>query len=512
MKMKRRVIVDAANLSTTNLFIAGTQFLEILVLARTLLPSDLGLIALIAIIFGLVRSVADLGTGNALIHFQTLSRRAFSSIYWLLILFGIVLFGLGLAGHFLLVHFQPHSLLSPFVGWIGFSFLIFPIGGLYQFQFQKELRFRRIAVIEVGARCCETAIVVLLAMTGHGVFSYIAGQIGYTGVKSIGQLIAGFQLVRPVVAFDFAEASAVLRFGAFQMGERLVAYLAVNVDYLTIGKFLGMRDLGFYKIAYELVVAPLRLVNPVFGSLALPRFAKNQHDDGALREGILATLHLLSLSTFPLLLGLCATGGIFISVVYGPGWGRAAPLICLLTLMGLCKIIGNLSGSIVIAKGRVQVGFVWNCIIAAGNGAVFLLVVHWGVGAVAAAYSLLSFIFLLISFPNYYRSTIGLRLREYFGSFMMPTLLSLAMAAIVYGASCSLRGVRLLPLVELFILIAVGIAAYSAMNLAIMGQRGVEVLRSIRRRDGSSLLDLLAGRQSSAASAEGSLQSFRGSP
>jgi len=287
--------------------------------------------------------------------------------------------------------------------------------------------------------------------------------------------------------------------------------LAVNVDYLTIGRFLGMRDLGYYKIAYELVVAPLRLVNPIFGSLALPRFAKSQHDDGALREGILATLRLLSLSTFPLLLGLCATGGIFIPIVYGPGWDRVVPLICLLTLMGLCKIIGNLSGSIIIAKGRVQVGFVWNCIIAAGNGAVFLLVVHWGVGAVAASYSLLSLIFLLISFPNYYRSTIGLRLREYLGSFMMPTLLSLTMAAIVYGASWGLRGARLLPIVQLIVLIAVGIISYSAMNLVVMGERGFEVLRSIRRRDGSSLLDLLAGRNSSAAPIAEPLQSSKGS-
>jgi len=511
MKMKRRIIADAANVSTTNLIIAGTQFLEILVLARKLLPSDLGLIALIAVIFGLLRSVADLGTGTALIHFQTLSRRAFSSIYWLLVLFGIVLFGLGLAGHFLLVHFQPQSPLSPFIGWIGFSFLIFPIGGLYQFQFQKELRFRRIAVIEIGARCCETATVVLLVLTGHGVFSYIVGQIGYTGVKSIAQLMAGFRLLRPLGVFDFAAVRGLLRFGAFQMGERLIAYLAVNVDYLTIGRFLGMRDLGYYKIAYELVVAPLRLVNPIFGSLALPRFAKSQYDDSALREGILATLRLLSLSTFPLLLGLCATGGIFIPIVYGPGWDRVVPLICLLTLMGLCKIIGNLSGSIIIAKGRVQVGFVWNCIIAAGNGTVFLLVVHRGVGAVAASYSLLSLIFLLISFPNYYRSTIGLRLREYLGSFMMPTLLSLTMAAIVYGASWGLRGARLLPIVQLIVLIAVGIISYSAMNLVVMGERGFEVLRSIRRRDGSSLLDLLAGRNSSAAPIAEPLQSSKGS-
>jgi len=494
MKMKRRILADAANVSTTNLVIAATQFLEILVLARTLLPADLGLIALIAVILGFGRSVADLGTGTALIHFQTLSRRAFSSIYWLLIIFGAVLFGLGMASHFLLEHFVPRSPLPPFAGWIGFCFLLFPIGGLYQFHFQKELRFRRIAVIEIGARMCGTATVVLLALTGHGVFSYIAGQIGYTGVKSVALFIAGIGLLRPALVFDGAEAGEVLRFGYFQMGERLVPYLAANVDYIIIGKFLGMRELGFYKIAYELVVAPLRMVNPIFGSLALPRFARNQHDDAALREGILATLRLLSLSTFPLLLGLCATAPVFIPVMYGPGWSRAVPIIWLLTLMGLSKIIGNLSGSLIIAKGRVKVGLTWNCIIAAGNGAAFLLAVHRGVESIAAVYSLLSLMFLLLSFPDYYSSTIGLRLREYLGSFMMPTLLSCVMAAIVYGAYAALRGAHLWPLAELVILVLTGAAVYGAISLAAMGRRRGEALRCIRQRDGSPLLDLLAGR------------------
>ncbi len=327
------------------------------------------------------------------------------------------------------------------------------------------------AVIEIAARCIGTATVVALALTGHGVFSYVAGQILYSGIKSLSLLIAGFGLMRPSLVFDIAEAGAVLRFGAFQMGERLVTYLAANVDYLIIGKFLGMRELGFYKIAYELVVAPLRMVNPIFGSLALPRFAKSQHDDGALREGFLATVRLLSMCTFPLLLGLCATGRVFIPVMYGPGWDRAVPIIWLLTLMGLCKILGNLSGSIIIAKGRVKVGLIWNCIIAAGNGAVFMLVVHSGVAAIAAAYSLLSIIFLVISFPYYYGSTIGLRLPEYFGSFMIPAFLSGAMAAIVFAAFAALRGARLWPPGELALLVTIGIAVYAAMTFAVMGKR-----------------------------------------
>ena len=79
MKLKRGIVSDAANVSTTNLVIAGTQFIETVVLARMLRPEEMGLVAIIAVIIGLVRSFSDFGFGNALIHFQNTSFQIESS-------------------------------------------------------------------------------------------------------------------------------------------------------------------------------------------------------------------------------------------------------------------------------------------------------------------------------------------------------------------------------------------------------------------------------------------------
>jgi O-antigen/teichoic acid export membrane protein len=463
--MKRRIVSDAADVSMMNVVIAGTQLIETIILARLLLPEEIGLIAVIAVIIGLVRSFADLGVGYALIHFQNTTRSAFSSLYWLQVAFGSALFFLFFFSRPFFSPYLPYSPIVRLAGWIGVVFLVAPAGLLYQFLLQKEMRFRRIAAVESMARCLGTFTVFFLAVKHYGIFSYVAGQIAYSGAKSALLLITAYRLMPLAVTFNFSAIRSHLRFGMFQMGERTVTFFAANVDYMVIGKFLGTRELGFYKIAYELVTVPQRLINPIFNALALPRFAKNQHDDAALREGVLAMLRVLSLLTFPLLFGLAASAKVFIPTVYGPGWDRAVPLIWLLTAMGLLKILGNIGGSVIIAKGRVRTGFIWNCIIALCNSAAFMFAVRYGTGAVALVYSAVSLIYLLLSYRSYYTATIGLSLRAYARSFMLSGALGAVMGAVVYGLYLTLCQYHIRPVSELAALIFFGASVYVLLNL-----------------------------------------------
>lgn len=136
--------------------------------------------------------------------------------------------------------------------------------------------------------------------------------------------------------------------------------------------------------------------------------------------------------------------------------------------MGLSKTLGNIGGSVIVAKGRVKVGFYWNCIIAVCNGAVFLLVVHRGTGAIAAVYSALSLVYLLASFRSYYGATIGLTLHAYVRSFALPAVLSGAMALAVFGLNLVLGQTRIAPLFALIALVAFGGILYGTLNRLFM--------------------------------------------
>jgi O-antigen/teichoic acid export membrane protein len=298
------------------------------------------------------------------------------------------------------------------------------------------------------------------AVNHGGIFSYVAGQIVYSGMKSVLLMFLSFRLMPLCFSLEVPSLGPYLRFGMFQMGERVVSFFATNIDYIIIGRFLGARELGFYKIAYELVTVPQRLVSPIFNTVTLPRFAKSQHDDAVLREGILQVLRVLTLVTFPLLFGLAASAQVFVPAVYGSGWEPAVPLLWLLTVMALCKTVGSVGGTVIITKGRVKAGFIWNCIIASCNTVTFMIVARGGAWTVAAAYSILSLAYLLSSYRSYFAATIGLPLRSFARSFMLPGLMSAVMGAAVFGFHCALGRADMKPLAELAVLVLSGAAAY----------------------------------------------------
>jgi hypothetical protein len=148
--------------------------------------------------------------------------------------------------------------------------------------------------------------------------------------------------------------------------------------------------------------------------------------------------------------------------------------------MGLMKTLGNIGGSVIIPKGRVKTGFVWNCIIASVNCAVFIAAVRYGTGALAAAYSVLSLVFLVASFPSYYRSTIGLTPAVYVRSFAAPAAMSALMGAAVYGVHLLLGHMHPAPLAELALLIGFGAAVYLLLNLALAGKELRELFSGAR--------------------------------
>ena len=55
-----------------------------------------------------------------------------------------------------------------------------------------------------------------------------------------------------------------------------VNFLSANVDYLLVGRYLGVGALGAYSIAYQLVVKPVFELNPILTRVAFPAFAKKQ--------------------------------------------------------------------------------------------------------------------------------------------------------------------------------------------------------------------------------------------
>lgn len=392
--------------------------------------------ASIAVVLGFAQGFADMGIGNAIIARQTTSRETLSTLYWVNLLAGLGTCAAVLACTPLIISFYHQPALVHLLPWAALTFALAPLGRQFQILLEKELNFAHVARIEITAVVVAFVVAVASAASGAGALALVWGVMANVATRSLLLSIFGWTHWRPTLRLRRRDLDGYIGFGLFQMGEQSVNYLAANVDYLIVGHFLGAEALGEYALAYQLIAKPLLTINPALTRVAFPVFATRSHDNAAMRRGFLELTHLLALIAFPLMIGLALSAPAFVPVVFGSGWSTTASLVPILAIVGLVKMIANPMGSVLLAKGRADLGFALNVILFVVMAGTLLSVVQFGVVAVASAYAAVSVVMFMLSRVLLYRLialSLGPYLRVLAGPAAMSGVMGLAMGAVYVG-------------------------------------------------------------------------------
>ena len=216
------------------------------------------------------------------------------------------------------------------------------------------------------------------------------------------------------------------------MGEKAINYLGRNVDSLIIGRFLGAEVLGFYSLAVQLIKFPLSQFNPIITKVAFPTFSKIKEDE-VLRRGYLKVISMISTIVFPMMAGMFVVAPLFVEVVYGSTWLPAVDVIRILCIVGMFKAVGNPISSLLLSKGRADIGFYWNIVVAVLMSVTSLIGVNWGIEGVALGTLI---VFVLIRFPvGFYMRWVIVKMRAnpYLVSLVVPLIGSGIMIAVLWA-------------------------------------------------------------------------------
>jgi len=428
-------VVSGVKWSGVSMGVTATlQFVTLAVLARFLSPSDFGLMGMIMVVIGLAQVFTDMGVSNAIIHRQDVTKHQLSSLYWLNIFAGVVVFSAILFCVPLVVRFYKEPRLYNLLYLAAMIFLITPFGQQSQILLQKELAFDKLARINIGASAINSTIAVVLACTGFGVYSLIWGHLAGASANVLLLLNTGWKNWRPEFHFSRADLKGYLSFGIYQMGEKAVNYLNTNLDYLLIGSMLGAKPLGYYTLAYNLIIRPSAIINPIITRVAFPVFSKIQNETERLQRGYLKVLQLLSMVNFPIMAGLAVVAPTAIPVIFGKQWIPSIVLIQILTIVGLLRSVANPVGSLILAKGRADLGLKWNLAITATQiPALFFGAKLGDTLGVAIAFAIVMVVYSIFNYLILIRSLVGPCLRDYVQSMWPSFWMSLMMGAVVFA-------------------------------------------------------------------------------
>jgi O-antigen/teichoic acid export membrane protein len=277
-----------------------------------------------------------------------------------------------------------------------------------------------------------------------------------------------------------ADLDGYLGFGMYQVGERTVNYFSANVDRLIIGRFLGASALGYYSLAYQLITFPLMRLNPAVTQVALPTLSKLQHDSALLRRGYLKVVSFIATVSFPILAGIFLVAPQFVELVYGKTWLPAVAVIRILCAVGALKALGNPIGSLLLSRGRADIGFYWNVLGLVAMSSANYIGVRWGIEG-AAYGTLVVAAFILFPAEFYLRwVVVGMRARPYLSSLKSPLIATAGMMGLVWIASPLWKAAP--PLASLVCFVCAGVLLYVVAMWSLDRQLCVEIRQAVLTR------------------------------
>lgn len=440
----------------------GAQLLGLLILARLLPPSDFGLVAMAVVVTGFANLFSDFGTAAAIIQKPDLNPRLLDSVFWLNVVFGVGFATvLGLLAPLIAFGFAEPRLKE--VLWV--LLLTFPIvslGAVHQAILEKASRFHPLAIIESAAAFGGLAGAVWAAWAGWGVYSLVLQALLAAFLTT-----AGLWMVsqwRPDFYWDNREIRGVMNFSGNLVGFNVFNYFIRNADSLLIGRFLGATDLGYYSMAYRLMLWPLQNISSVVGRALFPVFSRLQADQGRLAATYIQATAAITLLTAPLMFGFFVLREPFVTVALGEHWQPVVNVLAWLVPIGLLQSIGTTVGTLYLATGRTDVMFKWG--VAAGLLVIpaFAIGLQWGITGVAAAYGVASLLLFWPSLAIPFR-LVGLRVGDVLLRLMPSMATAAVMAAVVAALAAAWPAHMDNQLARLILLVVVGIVTYGGLSL-----------------------------------------------
>ena len=232
---------------------------------------------------------------------------------------------------------------------------------------------------------------------------------------------------RPALRFRLLDLRDIAGYSLNLAGFNVVNWCIRNLDHLLIGVFLGATALGYYALAYRLLLYPLQGVAGVLSRVVFPIYARIQDDDVRLRNAHLKITAAAAIVLFPVMVGLMLVCQPMVVSLLGPKWLPMVPLVGIFALVGMLQSVGATVGSIYQAKGRTDLLFRWGLLVAMVTAVAFVVGLQWGITGVALAYASVS---LVLTYPALYIPfrLIGLRVSQLW-RLLLPTLLATAAMA-----------------------------------------------------------------------------------
>lgn len=474
MSIERKAISALKWATAAKVVVQIASWAGTLVVVRLLTPEDYGLMAKVSVVCGIAGAIAELGLEAAIVRSAALARADLRKIYGVSLVFGASMTAAlaAAAPLFALLFHEPR--LSWPVATASLQIIIAAIALVPSALWARDLSFRQLAKVEMGAGIASIAATLLLALLGAGVWALVLGTLFGAIVRSAGLLTFG-ERVWPL--FSLRGIGEPLKFGLTLVGNRVSYFIVVQSDVLIGSAFLSTTEIGQYAVALQLATLPMTKVMGTINQITLPTVAQQQGDPTRVRQAVLKAIGVMSLIAFPTLWGISAVAPELVRVLFGSKWLPAVPALTILPLVVPIRMVCSVIYTTSLALGNRQLDLRNTILNFALLPSGFFIGAHWGLVGLCSAWLVSVPLAYAFSMPAVLRA-IGIRALGLIAECGPPA----AAAGVMYAAVAALRFplAGLPAIAALFTLIVAGALVYFSV-IALVSRRHLVTARSFVR-------------------------------
>ena len=190
----------------------GIQFITNMVLARLLMPADFGTIGMLSIFIVLAETFIIGGFGQALIQKKNPTHIDYTTVFYWNLIASVVMYGLLYFFSPIISRFYEMPQLGSVVRVYGLVLIISAFSIVQNNQLQKNLRFKDLSMRNITAASFGTAVSIVMALYGFGVWSLVASHL----VNAIISVVLLWRLSswRPTLNFSWQSFRELFSFGS----------------------------------------------------------------------------------------------------------------------------------------------------------------------------------------------------------------------------------------------------------------------------------------------------------
>lgn len=303
----------------------GIQFIFSILIARILLPSDYGTVAMLNIFLAISQTFIDSGFGTALIRKPDRTETDCSTVFYFNIAVALAFYCILWLTSPLIASFYDIPLLKDITRVISLTLVFGSLSGVHGTRLAIEIDFRTKAIISIIVALVTGAVGLWMAYAGYGVWALAVQAVTSSFLRTV--LLWIFVRWMPQLVFSMKSFREMFSFGSKMLASALLDTAYNNLYTLVIGKFFSSSALGVYSRADSLAQYPSSNITGVLQGVTFPVLSSIQNEPERLAGAYRRVLKMAAFIVFPLMTGLSAVADPLIRIVLTDKWEGAIYLL-----------------------------------------------------------------------------------------------------------------------------------------------------------------------------------------